>query len=113
MFDLTFILLMLLNLFINLALFVLAMVYFFVEARDVTRASRGRVLLVSFLIFAASVANALVMRYAIVFPKVGDYDLNSSYNLVINIISALITFFTSILYLRAGQGLSKKSGLPG
>jgi membrane protease YdiL (CAAX protease family) len=112
-FDLNFLILMLINLLLNLAFFVLAMVYFFVETRDVTRPSRKKVLIISVLISSASIANALLMRYAVSFPKIGDYDLNSTYNFVVNVISAIITFFTSILYLRAGQGLSQKCRLPG
>ncbi|NLC43499.1 MAG: CPBP family intramembrane metalloprotease [Clostridiales bacterium] len=113
MFDLDFLILLLLNLLFNLAFFVLAMVYFFVEAREITKPASKKVLLISVLISIASIGNALMMRYLIVFPKTESYDLNSTYNLVVNIISAIITFFTTILYLRAGQGLSHISGLPG
>ncbi|NLB41983.1 MAG: hypothetical protein GX815_06925 [Clostridiales bacterium] len=113
MFDLDFLLLMLINLLINLAFFVLAMVYFFVEARALTKPASKKVLIISALISIASISNALMMRYVIVFPKTQNYDLNSTYNLVVNIISAIITFFTTVLYLRAGQGLSHISGLPG
>ena len=113
MFDLNFLILMLINLLINLAFFALAMVYFFVEAREVTKPASKKVILISALISIASILNALVMRYVIAFPITDNYDLSSTYNLVVNIISAIITFFTTILYLRAGQGLSKRSGFPG
>lgn len=113
MFDLSFIILMLINVFINLAFFILAMVYFFVEARKATRAISGKVLIITSLICIANVGNALIMRYALVFPKIGGYDLNSNYNLIVNVISAAASFFTTILYLRTGQVLSQKNGLPG
>ena len=113
MLDFSFLILLLLNLLISLAFFVLAMVYFFVEARDVTRSTRRKTFLIAALIFVMGVINAFMMRFALQFPKIGGYDLNSTYTFVVNILSAVASFFTTILYLRTGQAFSMRVSMPG
>ena len=113
MFNFFFILLFLINGLVSLSFFILAVVFFFLEARNATRAAAKRTLVITGVILTAGLANALMMRYAVVFPKVGGYDLNSAYYLIRNLISAVVSFFTYIFYLRTGQGLSKAGGAPG
>jgi membrane protease YdiL (CAAX protease family) len=112
-FDFNFIVLLLINGIISFSLFVLALVYFFKEAKNQTRSSRKTTLLFSAIICAAGIINALMMRYLVKFPRIGGYDLNSTYYLVTNLIAAMLSFFTYILFLRTGQGLSVSNGMPG
>lgn len=113
MFDFNFILLLLTNGLISLSFFIFVLVYFFTEARRATREVGRRALLFSSLICGAGIANALMMRFSIQFPQIGEYDLNSTHYLVTNLISAMMSLFTYALYLRVGQQLSHTSGMPG
>ena len=72
MFNFFFILLFLINGLVSLSFFILAVVFFFLEARNATRAAAKRTLVITGVILTAGLANALMMRYAVVFPKVGD-----------------------------------------
>lgn len=113
MFDWNFFLLLLVNGAISFSLFVLALIYFFIEAKNQTQSSKKRTFIFSAFICVTGIVNALLMRYAVEFPKIGVYDLNSNYYLVTNLISAILSFFTYILYLRSGQGFSVARGMPG
>ncbi|HHU48580.1 MAG: CPBP family intramembrane glutamic endopeptidase [Caldicoprobacterales bacterium] len=111
--DFNFIILLLINGLISISLFISALVYFFTQAKYENHTSTGRILLFSGLVCAAGIINALMMRYAVRFPKIGGYDLNSVYNLIINLAAAVLSFFSYILYLRVGQRFSHSVGMPG
>ncbi|HHT65497.1 MAG: CPBP family intramembrane glutamic endopeptidase [Caldicoprobacterales bacterium] len=113
MFDFSFIILLFINGLIAILLFVFSLVYFFSEARRETRGIGRITLLISFLICLMGIANAFMMRFAVEFPKIGGFDLNSTYYFISNLITAVISLFTYILYLRAGQQLSYTSEMPG
>lgn len=112
-FDLQFILLLLLNGLISFAFFVLTIVYFFVEAKNKTKLISKRAFLVSSLLCAAGVLNAFLTRYAVVFPKVAGYDMNSNFNFVTNLISVISNFFIFMLYIRCGQHFAEERERPG
>ena len=111
--DIPFILLLLLNGLISLAFFVLAVVYFFVEAKNTTRSIGGRTVWISALICAAGVTNAFLIRYAIVFPKIGGYDLNSDFNFFTSLATAVLSFFPYLFYIRCGQHFAEEREMPG
>lgn len=112
-FDLQFILLLLLNGLISLAFFVLAIVYFFVEAKNTTRSISRSTVLTCTLICAAGIINVFLTRYAVVFPKVGGYDMNSPFNFFTNLVTVLFNFFIYILYIRCGQHFAEQRERPG
>ncbi len=111
--DISFIILLLFNGLISLAFFVLAIVYFFVEAKKTTGSSGGRTVLISALVCVIGLVNAILTRYAVLFPKIGGYDLNSSFTFVTNLASSVFGFFVFILYLRCGQHFADERQLPG
>ncbi|HHY83096.1 MAG TPA: CPBP family intramembrane metalloprotease [Clostridiales bacterium] len=111
--DFEFILLFLVNILITLGFFIFAVIYFFIEAGNATRLTGKKTVLTSALICAAAVINALLTRYAVTFPKVDGFDMNSDFTFITNIISALIGFFIYICYIRTGQGLAPYGRLPG
>jgi membrane protease YdiL (CAAX protease family) len=112
-FDLQFILLLLLNGLINLAFFVLAVVYFFVEAQKTTRPTGRRTVIISTLILTAALVNVFMTRYAVVFPKAGGYDLNSDFNFFTSLATAVFSFFVCICYIRCGQHFAAEREMPG
>ena len=113
MFDLNFILLLIINGIISVSLFVSALIYYFFVARRQTRQYNKSILLLSALICFGGILNALMVRYAVQFPEIEGYYMNSNFYLFINLASALLSFFTYFLYLKTGQTLSLSGGLPG
>jgi len=112
-FDWEFILLLLINTVISLALFTLSIIYFFTEAARTTRETGKKTIMASALICAAAILNAIITRYAVTFPETELYDMNSDFIFITNIITAIIGFFTYICYIRAGQSLAFYGGIPG
>lgn len=111
--DLQFILLLLLNGLVGLSFFILAIVFFFVEARDRTQSISKPALLISTLLCAAGILNALMTRYSVVFPKISGYDMNSDFTFITNLITAAFNFFVTILYIRCGQYFAEERERPG
>ncbi len=112
-FDIPGILLLVLNFMIGLAYFVLAIVYFFVEARVKTQDTHKRTVILSGIIFTTGLAVVIMTRYFILFPKIAAIDMNSDMNLIIGIVQVIFGFFIYILYLRCGEHFSRYYFLPG
>ncbi|HZK34744.1 MAG TPA: CPBP family intramembrane glutamic endopeptidase [Bacillota bacterium] len=103
----------LINGLITLAFFILAVIYFFLEARVATLASVRRTLLLSLTITLVNIGVILMTRYIIVFPESEIYNLNSKIFMIINILTAMFAFFELILYIRCGQQFAQQKGLAG
>lgn len=112
-FDFTNLLLTFINLMISVTFFILAIVYFFLEARVNTKKGNKRTLILSSIITLSTIAVALMVRYAIEFPESELYDLSSNFNMIISIVSAVLNFLLLILFIRCGQHFAMLRGLPG
>lgn len=111
--NIPFILLLLLNGMISMAFFVLAVVYFFIEAKGTTLSINKRTILLSAFVSIIGIIIVIMTRYFIKFPEVGNYDLNSGFNFFIGLISIMFGFFVYIFYIRCGEHFANERALPG
>ncbi|HOB20718.1 MAG TPA: CPBP family intramembrane metalloprotease [Candidatus Atribacteria bacterium] len=101
------------NLLIGIGFFVLAVVYYFTEARADRLQNIKRAILLITVATVAGIIVAILTRYAVQFYESDFMDMNSEENFIGTMVSIVFNFFIYIFYIQCGQHFSRQRELPG